>query len=118
MLNLDKGVFRWNNLASVIEAPPRIAGRALHVRARAAGFDLSLMCAYFPPRPDAKRKAAAYCATVDHVDHFLRERLLRSPARSTIIIGMDLNDGLGLTRDSEGKLIRNTNGGIGPNEAA
>mmetsp|Transcript_20957 Transcript_20957/g.72326 ORF Transcript_20957/g.72326 Transcript_20957/m.72326 type:complete len:84 (+) Transcript_20957:172-423(+) len=48
----------------------------------------------FPPKPSSTSRRSTYQYTVQWLNH----ELIRLPARPVPIIGMDLNDGLGMFR--------------------
>ena len=76
--------------------PPSLQGRALATRLKGGFFDLFVCCMYFPPRPQSASKRGGYQRTVQALLEWLDERLSEQKHRTTPIVLMDANDGIGL----------------------
>ena len=75
--------------------PPSLQGRALVARLKGGFFDLIVCCMYLPPRPQTASKIGRYQRTVEALLEWL-ERLSEQKHRTTPIVLMDANDGIGL----------------------
>ena len=76
--------------------PPSLQGRALAARLKGGFFDLFVCCMYLPPRPQTASKRGGYQRTVEALLEWLDERLSEQKHRTTPIVLMDANDGIGL----------------------
>ena len=76
--------------------PPSLQGRALAARLKRGFFDLFVCCMYLPPRPQAASKRGGYQRTVEARLEWLDERLSEQKHRTTPLVLMDANDGIGL----------------------
>ena len=76
--------------------PPSLQGRALTARLKGGFFDLFVCCMYLPPRPQTASKRGRYLRTVEALLEWLDERLSEQKHRTTPIVLMDANDGIGL----------------------
>ena len=75
--------------------PPSLQGRAL-AALKGGFFDLFVCCMYLPPRPQTASKRGGYQRTVEALLEWLDERLSEQKHRTTPIVLMDANDGIGL----------------------
>lgn len=76
-----------------IDEPPRIlAGRAVAMRVRRGGRDFLFLCAYYPPRSNS----VEYAQTVDKITEWLHIVIAAALGRSKPLLGVDLNDGVGI----------------------
>ena len=76
--------------------PPSLQGRAIAARLKGGFFDLFVCCMYLPPRPQTASKRGRYRRTVEALLEWLDERLSEQKHRTTPIVLMDANDGIGL----------------------
>lgn len=92
----DATKFKPKNVARVYPVPAELQGRVAVVRMKSPWYDLVFVGAYMPPRPTAAAEQARYRTTVDKVLKFVGTVLSESRYRSTPVLGLDLNDGVGL----------------------
>ena len=107
---LGKRLFRGSHTLRYDLGPQCLAGRALSIRAKGPTYDYMIVAAYFPPQgsmPKGKWRKA-----VDLLLTWVAKQLREAPHRCTPIIGLDLNDEMGLTRDAHG-LHETTSGSVG-----
>ena len=76
--------------------PPSLQSRAMAARLKGGFFDLFVCCMYLPPRPQTASKRGGYQRTVEALLEWLDERLSEQKHRTTPIVVMDANDGIGL----------------------
>jgi len=97
--------FKVEHQVRVPPVPKGCQGRLGACRLRSGMCDLQVICGYYPPRPLAARLMPAYEKTVGAIDRWIRAVLSATPARCTPLLGVDLNDGLGL-KQVEGQHIQ------------
>ena len=95
--------FREHDVVRVAVPPSNLLGRGLLVRATNRMADITFVALYYPPRPRELRAQAGYRQTCDLLTSWLASQLCALPQRTTPILGMDLNDGMGLIQHGRGE---------------
>ena len=72
-----------------------IRGRGGAVRLRSGRFDITVIGIYIAPRPSRAEPKAKWIRQVDAVCEWIEWLLTQLPARTTPMLALDLNDGLG-----------------------
>ncbi|CAK0789736.1 unnamed protein product [Prorocentrum cordatum] len=91
---------RQKHLRKVQVPPAHLAGRGLAVRVSSSSWDLTVIGAYYPPRPTTVKALQVYDKTVTALTDWLDLIISSTPTRSVPILGVDLNDGLGKDYDT------------------
>ena len=75
--------------------PASMQGRATAARLKGGFFDSFICCMYLSPRPQAASKRGGYQRTVEGLLGWLDGRLSEQRRRTTPVVLMDANDGVG-----------------------
>ena len=96
---LNNRHLRCDNLVDKGTLKGEAKGRAAFLRFKAIGSDFALIGAYYPPKPNTKSAVSVYTKTCEKITDWLRETIGNLPATCTPIIAVDLNDGIGKTKN-------------------
>ena len=89
------GRFRRNNIRDTFSPPPSLQGRGGAVRLVQGSVDLLPVALYFAPPPPKAAKKRAWIKGTDILLEWVDKILCDAPLRTTPILLMDINDGLG-----------------------
>ena len=90
-----------HDLYRIVPAPAIIAGRGEMVRLRSGRLDWTVQVGYAPPLTESGVRRHAQEKSIRMTLEFLRKNIVEAKQRSTPILGLDLNSGLGLKGASE-----------------
>lgn len=86
---------RIRNLKEIYEPSEQLAGRVGGVRIKTKSTDLALLSVYLPPPIGPRHATSVWRRTVDMAASCLDETLSRIPAKTSIVIGIDMNSDVG-----------------------
>ena len=85
-----------HDLHRLVPTPSIIAGRGGVVRLRSGRFDWTVQVEYPPPLTESGVRRRAQKKAIRMTLEFLQKNIAEAKQRSTPILGLDLNSGLGL----------------------
>ena len=88
-------------VARVWDGPSEAQGRAGAIRVKDKRRDIVLITMYWPPPTSGKGQEKNWKPGIEVLTYWLRDVLLEVPARATVILGMDLNDGFNAPQTDE-----------------
>ena len=96
---INNRTLKENNLVEKGSISGDARGGAAYVRFKARGGDFAVLGAYFPPKPSTKKDRPKYLKTCEMVANYLSEVICNLPSGCTPFISVDLNDGIGRTKE-------------------
>ena len=96
---LNNRSLRCDNLVDKGALKGEAKGRAAYLRFKARGGDFAIIGAYYPPKPGSKNSVSIYKKSCERITDWLGEVISNLPADCTPLIAVDLNDGMGKTKN-------------------
>ncbi|CAK0875658.1 unnamed protein product [Prorocentrum cordatum] len=104
----------FDDVEAVAITGTQLKARELEVQRRR---DFAIIAQYYPPKVTETKKQPAYKRTVRAMTQWLSRELAACPSRSVPVVMCDLNDGIGLKKSDDDKVIDEEASGLRKSDA-